>query len=153
LRRKPETLGHIIMPTIIRNVLSIFAGTFVAIILIALVQTVAHTLYPPPPGTDFNDKESLAQIMMQAPLGALLLVILSYAVGTFVGSALAARLSAPEGPIRQGLFVGALMLIAGVMNLKAIPHPLWFWIACIAVFIWTGWFGAQTGCALRPKAK
>ena len=43
--------------------------------------------------------------------------------------------------------------IAGVMNLKAIPHPVWFWVACIVVFLWTGWFGAQTGCALRPKAK
>jgi hypothetical protein len=141
------------MPRIIRNVLSIFAGTFVAIILIALVQAVAHSMYPPPPGFDFNDPAALAELMATAPLGALLLVILSYALGTFAGSALAARLSAPDGPIRQGLFVGALMLIAGVMNLKAIPHPLWFWIACIAVFLWTGWFGAQTGCALRPKAK
>jgi len=141
------------MHHIIRNVLSIFAGTFVAIVLIGLVQALAHSLYPPPLGTDFTDPQVLAELMMKAPVGALLLVLLSYAGGTFVGSAVAARLSHHEGPLRQGLFVGVLMLIAGVMNLKAIPHPLWFWIACMGVFIWTGWFGAQTGCALRPKSE
>ena len=141
------------MHHIIRNVLSIFAGTFVAIVLIGLVQALAHSLYPPPPGTDFTDPQVLAELMMKAPVGALLLVLLYYAGGTFVGSAVAARLSHHEGPLRQGLFVGVLMLIAGVMNLKAIPHLLWFCIACMGVFILTGWFGAQTGCALRPKSE
>ena len=139
------------MHPIIRNVLSIFAGTFVAIVLIGLVQVIAHTVYPPPPGTDFSDAQVLAELMMKAPVGALLLVLLSYALGTFTGSAVAARLSHHEGPMRQGLFVGALMLIAGVMNLKAIPHPIWFWVACIVVFAVTGFMGAQTGCAMRPR--
>ncbi len=141
------------MHHIIRNVLSIFAGTFLAIVLIALVQAFAHSIYPPPPGTDFSDPQVLAGIMAKAPVGALLLVLLSYALGTFAGSALAARLSHHEGPLRQGLFVATLMLIAGVMNLKAIPHPIWFWVACIAVFAVTGFVGAQTGCMLRPKKK
>ena len=63
------------MNNIIRNVLSIMAGTFVAVVLIAIVQAVAHQFYPPPPGFDFEDKEALAQLMMQAPLGALLMVL------------------------------------------------------------------------------
>lgn len=135
------------MNNIIRNVLSIFAGTFVAIVLIALVQAVAHQMYPPPPGFDFSDQEALAELMAQAPLGAWLMVLLSYAVGTFVGSAVGAKLSAPDGPLRQGLFVAALMLIAGIMNMNAIPHPIWFWMSCIVLIIVTGFSGAKLGSA------
>jgi len=131
------------MKNILRNLLSIFAGTFVAIVLIAVVQAVAHSIYPPPPGTDFNDPQVLAELIANAPLGALSMVLLSYVIGTFVGSWVGAKFSAPEGPIRQGLFVAALMLIAGVMNLMAIPHPVWFWVGTIVTIVAPGYFGAD----------
>ena len=137
------------MPRIIRNVLSIFACTFVAIILIALVQAVAHSMYPPPPDFDFNDPAALAELMATATVGALLLVILSYFLGTLAGSMLATKLSAPEGPARQGMFVGVLMLIAAVMNLVKIPHPLWFAAGSVAAIIVAGIIGTLAGCKLR----
>ena len=70
------------MNNIIRNVLSIMAGTFVAVVLIALVQAFSHQMYPPPPGTDFSDPEVLAELMMNAPLGALVMVLVSYSKRT-----------------------------------------------------------------------
>mgnify|MGYP003628033913 CR=1 FL=1 len=37
------------------------------------------------------------------------------------------------------------MLIAGVMNLNAIPHPMWFWVGSVVVILGSGYFGAQLG--------
>lgn len=121
------------------------AGTFVAVVLIALVQAFSHQMYPPPPGTDFSDPEVLAELMMNAPLGALVMVLVSYAVGTMGGAFVGAKFSASEGPSRQGLFVTVLILIAGLMNLNAIPHPAWFWAGSILAIVGSGYFGAQLG--------
>ena len=87
--------------------------------------------------------------MATAPVGALLLVILSYFLGTLAGSMLATKLSAPDGPARQGMFVGVLMLIAAVMNLVKIPHPLWFAAGSVAAIIVAGIIGTLAGCKLR----
>lgn len=136
---------------IIRNVLSIMSGTFVALVLMVLVQAVARMLYPPAPGLDYTDPEVRAGLMMTAPLGALLMVLLSYAVAAMAGAFMGARFSAPDGPIRQGLFVTVLILIMGFMNLNAIPHPLWFWVGCIVVIIGAGYFGADRGSRRKVK--
>ena len=82
------------MNNLIRNVLSVMAGTFVAVVVVSIVQMVSHQMYPPPPGFDFEDREALAQLIAEAPLGALLMVLLSYALGTMVGAFVAAKFSA-----------------------------------------------------------
>ncbi len=133
------------MNNLIRNILSIMAGTFVAVVLIVIVQAISHQMYPAPPGTDFNDPEVLAELMMNAPVGALLMVLLSYAVGTMGGAFVGAKIAISEGPARQGLFVTVLMLIAGLMNLNAFPHPAWFWVGSILAIVGSGYYGAQLG--------
>ena len=139
------------MNNLIRNVLSIMAGTFVAVVLTMIVQIISHQMYPAPPGTDFNDLEVLAELMMNAPIGALLMVLLSYAVGTMGGAFVGAKIAISDEPARQGLFVTVLMLIAGLMNLNAFPHPAWFWSSCIVVIVGSGYFGADLGSKREVK--
>lgn len=137
--------------SLVRNVLAMLAGVIVAIVLMGLLQTVAHQVYPPPPGLDYTKPEVREMIMMQAPVGALLIVLGSYLVGTLAGAWVAARLSA-DVPQRQGYLIGLLLVAASVMNLRAIPHPLWFIVANMAVVIVGAGIGAMLG-AKRPAAK
>ncbi len=137
------------MSSLVRNILALLAGAVVSIVLIGLVQAAAHYVYPPPPGLDYNNPEVLKQIMMQAPVGALLMVLLSYFVGTFVGSWVAARLAA-DSPQRQAYLIGGMMLISGMMNLFAIPHPVWFWVGSVAVFVAAAWLGGKAGATRVP---
>jgi len=137
------------MSSLVRNILALLAGAIVSIVLIGLVQAAAHFLYPPPPGLDYNNPEVLKKIMMEAPVGALLMVLLSYFCGTFVGSWVAARLAA-DSPARQAYLIGGMMLISGLMNLFAIPHPVWFWVGSIAVFVAAAWLGGKTGAKRGP---
>lgn len=137
------------MSSLVRNILALLAGAIVSIVLIGLVQAAAHVLYPPPPGLDYNNPEVLKKIMMEAPVGALLMVLLSYFCGTFVGSWVAARLAA-DSPARQAYLIGGMMLISGLMNLFAIPHPAWFWVGSIAVFVAAAWLGGKLGARKVP---
>ena len=137
------------MSSLVRNIFALLVGAIVAIVLIALVQVAAHTVYPPPAGLDYKDPEVMKKIMMEAPAGALLMVLLSYFTGTAVGAWVAARLSA-DAPERQGWLIGGMMLVSGVMNLWAIPHPAWFWVGSIVVFIVAAWLGVKNGARRRP---
>lgn len=139
------------MSSLVRNILALLAGAIVSIVLIGLVQAAAHYLYPPPPGLDYNNPEVLKKIMMEAPVGALLMVLLSYFTGTFIGSWVAARLAA-DAPERQAFLIGGMMLISGLMNLFAIPHPVWFWVGSIVVFVAAAWLGGKTGAKRVPAA-
>jgi hypothetical protein len=139
------------MSPLVRNLLALLAGTVTALVSIGLVQALAHLAYPPPPGLDYQNPEVRRELMMNAPTGALLLVLLSYVTGTFAGAWLAARLSG-DAPVRQGYMIGGMMLVSGLMNLTAIPHPAWFWVASIAGFIGAAFYGAGLG-AQKPPAR
>ena len=130
------------MRAVIRSVLTVLAGAIVAGILIAVVEAIGHHVYPPPPGIDPTDPESLRTAMESMPLGALVAVLLAWGVGTFAGSWLAARIAGRAGMV-HGMVVGVLMLVAGVANMLMIPHPLWFWGAGVAVFPLTAWLGGR----------
>ena len=130
------------MRAVIRSVLTVLAGAIVAGILIALVEAIGHLVYPPPPGVDPWDRESLRTAMESIPVGALVAVLLAWGVGTFAGSWLAARIAGRAG-LAHGMVVGLLMLAAGVANMLMIPHPLWFWGAGVAVFPLTAWLGGR----------
>jgi len=129
------------MIPILRSVGAVILGVVAAGILIAGIQYLGHRLYPPPPGVDMSDIESVKVWLPQAPFLALLPVLVAYAVGTFVGAWLAARL-AGRAPLLHGLILGALFLVAGIMNLRSLPHPTWFWAPNIAEFPVAAFLGA-----------
>jgi hypothetical protein len=43
------------------------------------------------------------------------------------------------GHARYGLVVAALLLIATIANLRALPHPTWLWAAAILLIPAAGW--------------
>jgi hypothetical protein len=130
------------MRAVIRSVLAVLAGSIVAGILIALVEMLGHQIYAPPPGIDPTDPESLRTAMESMPVGALVAVLIAWAIGTFAGSWLAARIAGRAG-LAHGMGVGLLMLAAGVANMLMIPHPVWFWCLGVAVFPLAAWLGGR----------
>ncbi|MDA0336908.1 MAG: hypothetical protein O2782_17225, partial [bacterium] len=63
-----------------------------------------------------------------------------YALGTFTGAWVAARV----GERRFYAFlVGSIMTMAGMGNLLAVPHPLWFTITGTLVFLPSAWLASR----------
>ena len=120
-----------------RRIAAVVAGLPGSVALIMAVQALSVRLYPPPPGTDFADP---AELMAQ-PLGALLMVELSYVAGSLAGGALAG-LVAPNRTRGPLLVVGGLLTLAGFANLTALPHPLWFAVLSTLTYVPCVFLGA-----------
>jgi hypothetical protein len=129
------------MHPILRSVLAVLAGAVVAVVLITAVQLLGHQTFPPPADLDLNDREAVAAAMAQAS-GALLSVLLAWAVGTIGGAWVAARV-AGRSHLLHGLIVGALLLAGAVANMLSIPHPVWFWIVALLLFFPCASLGAM----------
>jgi hypothetical protein len=139
------------MNPVVRSILAVIVGMVVAFVLIAVVQMIGMRVYPPPPGLDPRNIESLKAAMASIPLGALLFVLLSYAAGSVAGGWLAAWI-APRAPMMHAMIVAALLFGAGLMNLMTIPHPVWFWVASSLIYWLGAWSGAQGVGESRPAA-
>lgn len=129
------------MNPVVRSILAVIIGMLVAFVLIGLVQAIGMRIYPPPPGMDPTDVESIKAAMAQRPLAALLFVLLSYTTGSVAGGWVAARL-APKAKMTHAMIVAALLFGAGLRNLMTIPHPTWFAVVSSAIYWLSAWSGA-----------
>jgi hypothetical protein len=129
------------MNPLLRSVLAVLAGLVVCVVLIMCVQMAGMLLYPPPADVDLSDREVLKELIAKAPVPALLLVLASYFVGVLAGSWVAGRL-AGRAALIHGLIVGMFFFGLAVMNLSMYPHPLWFTVVCLGLFLPAAWLGA-----------
>ena len=131
-----------------RRIGAVVAGLFGSVVLIMAVQAVGTWLYPPPPDIDFTNPEALAALMAQMPLGALLMVELSYVVGSLGGGVIVRLVSADRAAV-QAVVLGGLLTLAGFANLAAIPHPLWFGVLSTVTYVPCAMVGALAVARLR----
>ncbi len=127
-----------------RSILAVIAGLVLGVVLIFVVESAGHFVYPLPADLDMTNPEALKNLMANAPVGALLFVILAWAVGSFGGGWLATRL-AQKSHVMHALIVGGLLMAAGIMNMLMIPHPVWFWVLGLAVYLPAAYAGALLG--------
>ena len=117
----------------VKKILSVIAGIIAGTIVIYLVEMLSSKVYPPPPGVDImKDKEALIEFIKNAPMSAMLLVLLGYVLGSFVAGWVSSRIS---GSLRQALISGVVLMAFGIMNLVEIPQPLWFGICSTICYI------------------
>lgn len=124
----------------VRKILAVVVGVVVGAAVVWAVQLVGHRLVPLPPGMDPTDMESVRAHMAEIPAAAFGFVLLGYVLGALVGGYTAARIGRAKGP---ALVVGAILLVFGLMNVVLIPHPLWFTVATVVVFLPAAWLGGK----------
>ena len=110
-----------------------------------LVETVnGHVLYPElgKMAESMTDREAIRGVLANAPVGAFLVVLLGWALGSFVGGFLCAWI-AGRSPVTHGLVLGVLLTLAGIVNNLMVPPPAWFWIPTLLVFVPAAWAGAR----------
>ncbi len=125
-----------------RSLGSVIVGFVAGAVVIMAVEAVSQAIYPLPPGVDPKNPEALRAYMAVVPTGALLLVLLAWALGAFAGGLVASRL-AGRAPLGHALAAASILLAGGIVNMLMIPHPAWFWVAGIAVFFPAAYLGAR----------
>lgn len=108
----------------LRTLLAILLGVIAMMITVHGIETIGHMLYPPPPGLDPNDLDQLDSIVAAAPVGAMILLVVGWCVGTIVGGGIAARIARHP---RVAAVVVALVVITGVVGMAVLlpSHPTW----------------------------
>lgn len=139
------------MGRVLRSIFAVLGGVVISTFLILAVEAVGMMIFPPPAGTDMSNPEAVKAVMANAPAGVLLFVLLGWLVGTLAGSWAAARI-ARRAPIVHGMIVGVLGLAAAVANMLRIPHPVWFWVLGVAVFLPAAWLGARVAAAAGRRS-
>lgn len=101
-------------------------GTLLGLILAAILIATVEELTAEPRG-----------VTDSAPF---LVALLGYALGTFVGATVAARV-ARHGRI-AAVVVAVVLAALAVINVASSAHPLWFLPVAIAILVLAGWAGA-----------
>ena len=124
----------------IRALVGVFAGLAVAMVMVYVLQGIGQQIYPLPAGLDPAGREAFAAAVDAMPVMALVLILVSYSLGTFTGAWVAARVG--DRPF-YAFLVGGIMTMAGMGNLLAVPHPLWFTITGALVFLPSAWLASR----------
>lgn len=138
----------------IRMLFAVLIGVLVGGIVVAALQAVSMFVFPAPPGMDPANQESVAAAIAAIPLGALLMVLLSWGLGAFAGGWTAARIARPQGPsiarppVAASMVVGFALWVSGLIAMIQIPHPFWFWIPGLLLPIPCALLGARVA---RPR--
>jgi hypothetical protein len=130
---------------VIRSILAVIAGFVAASVVMMIVETANGRFFYPELGKraeGLTDRQEIKAIMASAPVGALVVVLIGWALGSVAGGYVATLISR-KSPGAQALVLGALLTLAGVANNLMLPPPFWFWIATFAVFLPATYFGAR----------
>ncbi len=126
----------------LRSVLSVLAGVIAGVLVIALVESLGHMLFPPPPGLEVHNPESLARLMSQIPIGAMIAVVVAWACGSITAGFAAAKV-ARQRHTTVALVAGGILLCLGGYSLVTIHHPLWMTVLGILFPLPAAWSGAR----------
>jgi ABC-type Na+ efflux pump permease subunit len=136
----------------VRNILSIILGLLASFIIIIILESAGHIIHPPPPGLDTKDLEAVKTYVSTAPPIVFVLVILAYALGSFIGGVTASAV-ASNNKMAKAITVGGILMGLGAYNLFMIPHPVWTVIISLVVFIPFSYLGGYLGIKWSAKKK
>jgi hypothetical protein len=105
-----------------------------------MVEFLGHKFYPLPPGVDLRDEKAMAIYAESVPVQAMMLVLLGWALGTFAGAWVAARIAIMA---KVAYLVGGIFLAAAVANMLLVPHPKWMLISALVVIPICAYFGGR----------
>ena len=125
----------------VKKILIVLLGIVCGSVLIYAVEAIGHLVYPPPEQMDLNDIEAMKAMIKTLPIGALLFVLLAYAVGSFGGGFIVTLFSKSRKPL-LAIVVGVVLAIFGIINLFMIPHPVWFAVASILLYVPCAYMGS-----------
>ena len=133
----------------VRAILAVLAGVIGGGLVISLIQAGNLAIFPLPEGLDTSDRAALAQAIAQMPVGAMIGLELSYAIGCMGAGGIAARV-APDSRWVVAVIVGVVFTALGFVNLATIPTPLWLAILTTATYLPAALAGAWLSGFVGP---
>ncbi len=130
-----------------RSAIAIGVGLLAGVLTIVAIKLLGDSLFGTeqllPAGASEGGEPALA-----LP-GTYIFLLLAWALGTMHGAGLAAHL-AYRSRVMHGLVVGAVLLVAAIWQMTTFPHPTWFAVIGVLLFLPSAWVGAKIGTQPLP---
>ena len=123
-----------------KTVLGVLAGIVVAGLCVFAIEFIGHSVFPPPADTDLSNPAHVERLMATLPVGAFVFVLVGWFVGALAGAWVAIRIAQQS---LAGWIVAAFVICAGGYTMMIIPHPVWMWVAGIALPIVGAWLAQR----------
>lgn len=118
----------------LRTVLAVVVGLMAAFLIISGVEWLSSLRYPLPKGLDIANHQAMTEYVSHLPKGALINVLAGWALGSIVCGFLIRIISKSSGKTAAYL-AGLLLMTTGIVNIFMYPHPLWFIVIGVVLFI------------------
>jgi hypothetical protein len=131
----------------VRSIIAAVIGIAAGSLVIMLAESAGHAIWPPPEGLvlDPNSPASLKKYMDAVPEAAKASVVVGWGIGSLVSGLVAMLVSKERTTAR---FTGIVMLVAVLLNLMMIPHPLWMMLGGVILPIPLALVGAKLAMKL-----
>jgi hypothetical protein len=91
-------------------------------------------LYPAPPGLDPADHKAVSEYVNSLPSIALWVVLAGWATGSFICGVIV-KLISKSSDRTPAYLAGLFLMAAGIVDIFLLPHPLWFIVTGVLIFI------------------
>ncbi|MDB4439285.1 hypothetical protein OAH05_00575 [bacterium] len=125
-----------------RKIPGFIAGLVAGVLTVAIIESVSSFLYPVPENFDPTNLDHMKAFIDSLPAPAYIIDLFAHFLGGLTAG-FVARLIVKEPWTIGTVQLGALFTCAGIANLIVIPHPIWFAMIDISVYLPAAYLGAR----------
>ena len=118
----------------IRKILGVVIGLPLGVVCVSLMHKLEHSIYEVPEKVSSGDMEAIAEYIQTMSLGQFAMVWLAHGSGAFVSAAICTAIAGSRWYVGAGI-CGCMFLLAGFLNVVLLPHPLWFAVVDLLLYI------------------
>jgi len=117
-----------------KRFLGIVTGFIAGFIAVMAIESISSLMHPMPEGLDVSDRDQLIEFVSGLPASAFIMVLLAHVAGAFAAG-FSCNVITKEKWITGGLILGSVFLFFGIVNLILIPHPTWFAVLDVLIYV------------------
>lgn len=117
-----------------RNIISVVVGLVSAIVFFVIAETINSYLHPAPKTLNYNDSIAVKTFYENQPLSLWLFVLVGWIIGSVLCGFLIKLISKSDNK-KLPIIAGSILTLSAVANFFTLPHPTWFIIVGLIVFI------------------
>ena len=117
-----------------RRGLAILVSFIVGFMFVALIEALSLKVHPPPADLDQSDLDALGSYIKGLPVGAFLFLLAAHGIGSLMAGFACAATAGRKWYLGSGI-IGQAILSAGVLNLIFLPHPVWFAVIDVNLYV------------------
>src|SRR4051812_41278425 len=127
-----------------KRFLAVVCGVVTGVAIVACGDAVVSYLYPLPPGLKIDDKVAFQEYVSNIPAQLLALMLCFWLLSSLAGGLVAALINPAEWR-RASTVTGSILLVAAILNMLGVPHPLWMWAVAVLLYLPAARLGGMLG--------